>query len=149
MRRWNDWLSVSKCMERYSLQVYSILVSCWIADHIRSLSCGKLYYRTSYLDAERDVLYVGAMWVLILYCLFKLKKLMKKKLKSCFVMGNDTTFVWLRFAVIFLCGGEWRIKPNLRISNSCFDNYGIPMYNFRRVFCHLLIEIIFADSSRR
>jgi len=30
-------------------------------DHIRSLSCGKLYYRTSYLDAQRDVLYVGAM----------------------------------------------------------------------------------------
>ncbi len=32
-----------------------------LADHIKSFTCGKLYYRTSYLDAKRDVLYVGAM----------------------------------------------------------------------------------------
>lgn len=35
-----------------------------LADHIKSFTCGKLYYRTSYLDAKRDVLYVGAMWVI-------------------------------------------------------------------------------------
>ena len=32
-----------------------------VSDHIKSFTCGKLYYRTSYLDAKRDVLYVGAM----------------------------------------------------------------------------------------
>jgi len=30
-------------------------------DHVREFSCGKLYYRTFFMDAKRDVLYVGAM----------------------------------------------------------------------------------------
>lgn len=30
-------------------------------EHVREFSCGFLYYRTFYLDAKRDVLYVGAM----------------------------------------------------------------------------------------
>ncbi|XP_065224018.1 semaphorin-2A isoform X2 [Planococcus citri] len=30
-------------------------------DHVRDFSCGKLYYRTFYLDERRDNLYVGAM----------------------------------------------------------------------------------------
>ena len=44
---------------------YMCCLLCSIIDHIRSFTCGKLYYRTSYLDAKRDVLYVGAMWVLV------------------------------------------------------------------------------------
>uniref|UniRef100_A0A1Y1NE22 Semaphorin-2A n=1 Tax=Photinus pyralis TaxID=7054 RepID=A0A1Y1NE22_PHOPY len=30
-------------------------------DHVREFTCGKLYYRTFYLDSQRDSLYVGAM----------------------------------------------------------------------------------------
>lgn len=30
-------------------------------DHVREFQCGKFYYRTFYLDEERDSLYVGAM----------------------------------------------------------------------------------------
>ncbi|XP_076304927.1 semaphorin-2A-like isoform X1 [Tachypleus tridentatus] len=30
-------------------------------DHARDFSCGRLHYRTLYLDARRDVMYVGAM----------------------------------------------------------------------------------------
>ncbi|XP_059487643.1 semaphorin-2A isoform X2 [Neocloeon triangulifer] len=30
-------------------------------DHVREFSCGKMYYRTFYLDEKRDALYVGAM----------------------------------------------------------------------------------------
>ncbi|XP_076356078.1 semaphorin-2A-like isoform X2 [Tachypleus tridentatus] len=30
-------------------------------DHVHEFSCGHLYYRTLYLDARRDVIYVGAM----------------------------------------------------------------------------------------
>ncbi|XP_058066278.1 semaphorin-2A-like [Anopheles bellator] len=30
-------------------------------DHVREFQCGKFYYRTFYLDEERDALYVGAM----------------------------------------------------------------------------------------
>ena len=30
-------------------------------DIIKLFSCGKAYYRTFHLDAENDVLYVGAM----------------------------------------------------------------------------------------
>ncbi|XP_023725711.1 semaphorin-2A-like, partial [Cryptotermes secundus] len=30
-------------------------------DHVREFTCGKLYYRTFYLDEKRDALYVGAM----------------------------------------------------------------------------------------
>ncbi|XP_076039740.1 semaphorin 2a [Oratosquilla oratoria] len=33
----------------------------YISDHVREKSCGKLYYRTFYMDEERDTLYVGAM----------------------------------------------------------------------------------------
>lgn len=33
----------------------------FVSDHIRDFSCGKLYYRTFYLDAKKDALYVGAM----------------------------------------------------------------------------------------
>nr|CAD7430914.1 unnamed protein product [Timema monikensis] len=32
-----------------------------VPDHVREFSCGKMYYRTFYLDERRDVLYVGAM----------------------------------------------------------------------------------------
>ncbi|GLH07394.1 Uncharacterized protein GBIM_12859 [Gryllus bimaculatus] len=31
------------------------------SDHVREFSCGKMYYRTFYLDERRDSLYVGAM----------------------------------------------------------------------------------------
>jgi len=30
-------------------------------DHVREFSCGKLYYRTFFMDGKRDVLYVGGM----------------------------------------------------------------------------------------
>ncbi|XP_065352421.1 semaphorin-2A isoform X2 [Cloeon dipterum] len=30
-------------------------------DHVREFSCGKMYYRTFYLDEKRDTLYIGAM----------------------------------------------------------------------------------------
>jgi hypothetical protein len=30
-------------------------------DHVREFSCGRLHYRTFYLDAKKDALYVGAM----------------------------------------------------------------------------------------
>jgi hypothetical protein len=33
----------------------------FVAEHLRSFTCGKLYYRTFHMDAKRDVLYVGAM----------------------------------------------------------------------------------------
>lgn len=33
----------------------------FILDHVREFQCGKFYYRTFYLDEERDTLYVGAM----------------------------------------------------------------------------------------
>ena len=46
---------------RFFWQILYVLFYSFIADHIRSFTCGKLYYRTSYLDAQRDVLYVGAM----------------------------------------------------------------------------------------
>ncbi|CAB3383394.1 Hypothetical predicted protein [Cloeon dipterum] len=29
--------------------------------HVREFSCGKMYYRTFYLDEKRDTLYIGAM----------------------------------------------------------------------------------------
>lgn len=32
-------------------------------EHIKEMTCGKLYYRTFHMDERRDVLYVGAMWV--------------------------------------------------------------------------------------
>ncbi|XP_035917966.1 semaphorin-2A-like, partial [Anopheles stephensi] len=30
-------------------------------DHVREFQCGKFYYRTFYMDEDRDTLYVGAM----------------------------------------------------------------------------------------
>jgi hypothetical protein len=30
-------------------------------NHVRELSCGRMYYRTFHLDENRDTLYVGAM----------------------------------------------------------------------------------------
>uniref|UniRef100_A0A336MKD2 CSON001287 protein n=1 Tax=Culicoides sonorensis TaxID=179676 RepID=A0A336MKD2_CULSO len=30
-------------------------------DHVREFTCGKMYYRTFYLDEKRDALYVGAI----------------------------------------------------------------------------------------
>lgn len=32
-----------------------------LVDHVREFTCGKLYYRTFYLDEKQDALYVGAM----------------------------------------------------------------------------------------
>lgn len=34
---------------------------CIVSDHVREFTCGKMYYRTLYLDEKRDALYVGAM----------------------------------------------------------------------------------------
>lgn len=33
----------------------------FVSDHVREFTCGKMYYRTLYLDEKRDSLYVGAM----------------------------------------------------------------------------------------
>ncbi|GBM85139.1 hypothetical protein AVEN_67799-1 [Araneus ventricosus] len=35
------------------------------SQHVREFSCGRLFYRTFYLDIRRDVLYVGAIYVII------------------------------------------------------------------------------------
>lgn len=32
-----------------------------IPEHIREFTCGKLYYRTFYVDAKKDIIYIGAM----------------------------------------------------------------------------------------
>lgn len=52
------------CLARVSAMVTNaptFLFGSCLADHVREFSCGNLHYRTFYLDAKKDVLYVGAM----------------------------------------------------------------------------------------
>lgn len=46
-------------MHSFSLCVFFLFYI--IPDHVREFTCGKLFYRTFYLDEDRDALYVGAM----------------------------------------------------------------------------------------
>lgn len=44
-----------KCGHKFTVVCLSV------TDHVRELSCGRIYYRTFHLDENRDTLYVGAM----------------------------------------------------------------------------------------
>ncbi|CAG2115782.1 unnamed protein product, partial [Medioppia subpectinata] len=48
-RHWNQYNTESQQSVRHH------------REHVREFSCGRFHYRTFYLDAERDALYVGAM----------------------------------------------------------------------------------------
>ncbi|KAL5242028.1 hypothetical protein ACI65C_009438, partial [Semiaphis heraclei] len=45
----------------FVLGTHAITIEELPPDHVRELSCGRMYYRTFHLDENRDTLYVGAM----------------------------------------------------------------------------------------
>ncbi len=60
--------TISKLIDKKQKTVY--FIRCFyilFLDHVREFTCGKLYYRTFYLDERGDSLYVGAMWVNCFY----------------------------------------------------------------------------------